>query len=83
MRNQAIGYVNEIRVACDTLSTGDMRLIEIKRNMEFAVGYTILIRCFLNSVCKHQVASIANKYSLIMEEKHDGLLIYQPKKPKQ
>lgn len=83
MRNQAISYVNEIRAACDTMSDGDMQLIEIKRNMQFAIGYTILIRSFLNSICKYQVASIANKYSLIMEEKNYGLLIYQPKKPKQ
>jgi hypothetical protein len=79
MRNQAISYVNEIRTACDTLSAGDMQSIEIKRNIQFAIGYTILIRCFLNSVCKHQVASIANKYCLTVEEKNDGLLIYQPK----
>jgi hypothetical protein len=81
MRNQAICYVNEIRVACGALSGGDMQLIEIKRNMGFAVGYTILIRSFLNSVCKHQVASIAKKHSLSIEEKNDGLLIYQPKTP--
>lgn len=83
MHNQAVSYVNEIRGACDTLSAGDMQLIEIRRNMQFAVGYTILIRSFLSSVCKHQVASIAYKYSLTMEEKNDGLLIYQPKKLKQ
>jgi hypothetical protein len=79
MRNQAISYVNEIRTTCDTMSAEDMQLIEIKRNMHFAIGYSILIRSFLNSVCKHQVTSIANKYSLIIEEKYDGLLIYQPK----
>jgi hypothetical protein len=83
MRNQAISYVNEIRTACDTMTDGDMELIEIKRNMQSAVGYTILIRSFLNNVCKHQVTSIANKYSLAMEEKTDGLLIYQPRKSKQ
>jgi hypothetical protein len=80
MRNQAIRYVNEIKIACDTLSSGDMQLIEVKRDMAFAVGYTILIRSFLGSVCKHQVACIADKYRLAMEEEHDGLLIYQPKK---
>jgi hypothetical protein len=82
MRNQAISYVNEIRTACDTMSTGDMQLIEIKRNAHSAVGYTILIPSFLNTVCKHQVTRIASKYCLTMEEITDGLLIYQPKKLK-
>lgn len=81
MRNQAISYVNEIRIACDTMSEGDMQLIEIKRDAQFAIGYAILIPSFLNSVCKCQVTSIADKYSLTMEEKNDGLLIYQPRRP--
>lgn len=80
LRNQAISYVNEIRIACDTMSDGDLQLIEIKRDMWFAIGYTILIPSFLNNVRKHQVTSIANKHSLIIEENDDGLLIYQPRK---
>ncbi len=81
-RNQAISYVNEIKDACETMSQTDLQLIEIKQNAQFAVGYTILIRSFLNSVCKRQVAKIAKKYSLSIEEKNDGLLIYQPNKEK-
>lgn len=71
-RNQAISYVNEIKDACETLSQGDMQLIEIKTHVQFAVGYTILIKSFLTSVCKRQVISIAQKYSLALKEKTEG-----------
>ena len=81
-RNQAISYVNEIKDACETLSQGDLQLIEIRTNVQFAVGYTILIKSFLNSVCKRHVVSIAQKYSLALKEKNDGLMIFQPRHPK-
>lgn len=80
MHNQAISYVNEIKAACESMSQEDIASIEIKRNPRFAIGYIIMISSFLNSVCKHQVATIAKKHRLILEEKHDGLIIYQPKK---
>ncbi len=80
--NQAVSFVNEIRDACETLSQEDLKLIEIKTNVQFAVGYTVLIKFFLNSVCKRQVVSIAHKYSLSMKEKNDGLMIFQPRNPK-
>lgn len=80
MHNQAISYVNEIKAACATMSSEDVQSIEIKRNSRFAIGYTIMIRSFLNSVCKYQVATIAKKHRLAIEEKHDGLLIFKPKK---
>ncbi len=83
LRNQAISYVNEIKIACDTMPDVDLQSIEIKRDMQFAIGYTILIPSFLNNVRKHQVTSIADKYSLAMKEMNDGLLIYQPRKTMQ
>jgi hypothetical protein len=77
--NQAVSYLNEIRDACATLSPEDLQQIEIKTNIQYAVGYTILIRSFLNSVCKRQITFIAEKYRLAMEEDHEGLMIFQPK----
>lgn len=80
--NQAISFVNEIRDACETVSQEDLQLIEIKTNAQLAVGYIVLIKFFLNSVCKRQVVSIARKYRLAMQEKKNGLMIFQPRNPK-
>ena len=79
--NEALSYLNEIRDTCQTLSQEDFHQIEIKTNIQYAVGYAILIRSFLNSVCKRQISTIAQKYCLTMEEDNDGLMIYQPKFP--
>jgi hypothetical protein len=81
-QNQAISFVNEIRDACETVSQADLQLIEVKTNAQFAIGYTVLIKFFLNSVCKRQVVNIAHKYSLAMKEKKNGLMIFQPRNPK-
>ncbi len=77
--NIALNYLNEIKDACEALSQEDLYLIEIKTNIEYAVGYAILIRSFLNSVCKRKVSSIAEKYSLAVEEEREGTMIYEPK----
>ncbi len=77
-RNEALTYSNEIKDACDLLSPEDLPLIEIKKNIRYAAGWTILIRSFLNTVCKRQISSIAEKHGLVTEEKHEGFVVYEP-----
>jgi hypothetical protein len=78
-RNEALNTLNEIKDACSMLSQEDRHQIEIKTNIQYAVGYSILIRSFLNNVCKHQVACIAQNYRLAVEERCDGIVIYEPR----
>ena len=78
-RKEALNYINEILDTCEDLAQEDKQLIEIKTNIQYAIGYTILIKSFLNSVCKGQVFSIAQKYRLAMQEESEGIMIYQPK----
>ncbi len=77
--NEALNYLIEIKDACQSLNQEDLHQIEIRTNIQYAVGCTILNRSLLNSVCKRQIFSIAQKYCLAMGEEREGLLIYQPK----
>jgi hypothetical protein len=78
-RRKAITCLKEIGRSCKYMSPDAITLLNTSLDGSNSKGYEIHIKTLLDTESRQQVKSIAEKYSLVMHENQDRVIIYQPK----
>ena len=69
----------EILQACENMDLNHFSISETKAKNNYAAGYIISIKAFLDSVHKQEVLAIAKKHGLSAKEEKEALIIFRPR----
>jgi hypothetical protein len=72
----------EILQACENMDLNCFSITETKAHNNYAAGYTVSIKAFLDSVHKQEVLAIAKKHGLSAREEKQALIIFRPENDK-
>jgi len=76
-RNEAVTYLKELFSECNDMLPSSVSF-EQPKNGGF-IGYSVHIKGSIHESDKQVARNIAKKYSLVLKDNEDGVIVYKPR----